>query len=152
MSKNHERKKVLLAGMFLLILILSFSFLFVNYQNSPDLCLPPPTPIFWLVNKDINQSHYVSVIINDASNTTLTRESYSLSPRESTKSEFMMTSETTTTTNPYYLIFTVDDSMSSEIPVNVSYYRIPNLYIDPASGEVVLYPDVFTVDYGCSLS
>ena len=90
-----KAKKVLLAGMFLLILIFSFSFLFVNSQNSPDLCLPPPTPIFWLVNKDINQSHYVSVIINDASNTTLTRESYSISPLESTKSEFMMTSETT---------------------------------------------------------
>ncbi|ADN35158.1 hypothetical protein Mpet_0384 [Methanolacinia petrolearia DSM 11571] len=147
------QKKALLAGLFLMILILSVLFFLSisNVEDSPDSCLPPPTSIFRLVNKDINQSHSVSVIINDPSNNTLAKESYNLAPYGSTKSTFVITSETSTTTNPYYLIFNVDDNISSEIAVNVSYHSIPEFHIDPVNGEVSLYIYLLNGDYGCKV-
>lgn len=147
------KKIVVLAGIFLIILVIAVSaaLLVPDPGDTVDSCPPPPTSVFSLVNKDLNGSHSVSVIINDVSNTTLAEESYSLAPGESTKSTFVMTSENATTTNSYYLIFMVDDSVRSEIPVDVSYYAVPILYIDPTKGGVIYYSSVLTGDYGCPL-
>ena len=147
------KKIVVLAGIFLAILVIAVSatLLVPDPEDSPDSCPPPPTSVFSLVNKDLNQSHSVSVIINDGSNTTLANESYNLAPRESTGSKFVMTSQNATTTNSYCLIFTVDDSVGSEISVNVSYYAVPELHIDPTKGGVIYYSSVLTDDYGCPL-
>ena len=153
MEWNKMKKIIVLSGIFLVVTVALVSvFLLVSdHGDSPDSCPPPPTYIFRLVNEDIIQSHSVSVIINDASNTTLAKESYSLDPGESRKSAFKMISENSTTTNSYFLICTVDDSVSSEIPVNVSYYAVPELHIDPTEGGVIYYPPVFTRDYACPL-
>ncbi|WP_048151223.1 hypothetical protein [Methanolacinia paynteri] len=147
------KKTVVLAGISLVILVIAVSAvqLIPSPEDSPDSCPPPPTSVFSLVNMDLNGSHSVSVIINDGSNTTLANESYSLAPGESTGSKFVMTSQNATTTNSYYLIFMVDDSVGSEIPVDVSYYTVPILHIDPAKGEVIYYSSVLTGDYGCPL-
>ncbi|ADN35642.1 hypothetical protein Mpet_0873 [Methanolacinia petrolearia DSM 11571] len=147
------KKIVVLAGIFLAILVIAVSatLLVPDPGDTADSCPPPPTSIFRLANKDLNQSHSVSVIINDGSNTTLANESYDLAPGESTKSTFVMTSQNATTTNSYCLIFTVDDSVGSEISVNVSYYAVPELHIDPTKGGVIYYSSVLTGDYGCPL-
>ena len=147
------KKFVILAGISLVILVIAVLavLLIPNPVNTADSCPPPPTSIFRLVNKDLNGTHSVSVFINDASNTTLANESYSLAPGESTGSKFVMTSQNATTTNSYYLIFMVDDSVGSEISVNVSYYAVPELHIDPTKGGVIYYSSVLTGDYGCPL-
>jgi len=147
------KKIVILAGIFLIILVIAVLavLLIPNPVNTVDSCPPPPTSIFRLVNKDLNHSHSVSVIINDASNITLAEESYSLAPGESTDSTFIITPDDAATTFSYFLICTVDDSVRSEIPLEVSFYAVPELHIDPTEGDVIYYPPVFTSDYGCPL-
>ena len=147
------QKKMIITGIFLVILILSVSlFLSIfNEKNSPDTCPPPPTSIFRLVNKDINQSHSVSVIINNESNTTLARESYYLAPGETTKSTLMLPSQTATNSNLYYLIFTVDGSAKSEISVYSSFYTTTELHVDPVKKEVEFYSNALTGDYACRI-
>lgn len=143
------RKSVVISGLVLTILVMGIFFFSGITHDSSYSCSPPPAPVFRLINKDIHQSHSVSVIIKNASDSTVASESYHLAPEEEIRSSFSILDEAG---SQYYLSFIVDGSGSSEIPIDSSYSHSPELHIDPQQKKVVFYSYALTGDYGCNLS
>lgn len=143
------RKIVVISGLVLTIMVIIILFFYGITYDSSDSCSPPPAPVFRLINKDIHQSHSVSVIIKNTSNSTVASESYHLAPYEDIRSVLIISDNAE---SRYYLSFIVDDSISSEIPVDSSYHHIPELHIDAEQKKVIYYTYLLNGDYGCNLS
>lgn len=142
------RKSVLLTGFAAVVLAATF-ILFYPVSDNPPVCFPPPFPVFYLMNDDMNQSHSVYVTVKNTSEYTVARESYRLDPGEEIRSEYHISDDSGSL---YTLQFIVDNRSTSTIPVTLFYHQIPQLRIDPGLEKVVFNYYALNGDYGCNLS